>query len=187
MSSSYIFSSITFGKWKQQARALKRESGITHTEALEQIARSNKFKDWHHLIQEAKQNKITENAYLNGLIVAYDIKDAMDNWKANESFVEDYRAWHFCQKDIFEHYRTSDEEENEKPPVINEEYRQEFEEWMNNVFFFRFCGKNFPESSQTVLRLLNERCFFAPMYIWYTGKFIEPWRDLAVNGVLDMS
>jgi hypothetical protein len=25
------------------------------------------------------------------------------------------------------------------------------------------------------------------MFFWHHGKFIDPWRDLAVNGVLDMS
>jgi len=37
------------------------------------------------------------------------------------------------------------------------------------------------------LPLLSERCFFAPMFFWLHGQFIEPWRNLAVNGVLDMS
>lgn len=38
-------------KLKQDARALKRETGLTHTEALDQIARREGVQDWAHLMR----------------------------------------------------------------------------------------------------------------------------------------
>ena len=74
-----IFSSATFGKWKQEARALKRSSALPHHQALDQVAIAKGFDNWHHVVTEAKLNRLSEAAYRSGLVVAYDIKDAMDN------------------------------------------------------------------------------------------------------------
>lgn len=187
----YVFSSAIFGKWKQQARALKRSSDLTHNQALDQIAKANRFDNWFHLITEAKLNHISEAAFRSGLIVAYDIKDAMDNWIPDDSFVDDFRALHFCEKDIFAWYRRADDEaeddEKRAIPTDPAEYREGFEEWLMNVHLFRYVGTNLPASPRKVLPLLDERCFFAPMFFWHGGKFIEPWQDLAIDGVLDMS
>lgn len=64
---------------------------------------------------------------------------------------------------------------------------EDFDEWRMNIHFFRYIGPNLPSTPTKVLPLLNERCFFAPIFIWHGGKFIDPWRVLAVNDVLDMS
>lgn len=191
MGTQHIFSSVTFEKWKQQARALKRASGFSHHQALDQIAKANRFDNWHHVVTEAKLNRISETAYRSGLVVAYDIKDAMDNWIPDNSFIDDSRALHFCQEDIFTWYRQGDDEaegdEKCAIPTDQAEYREGFQEWLMNVNLFRYVGSDLPTTPRKVLPLLNERCFFAPMFFWHCGKFIEPFRDLAVDGVLDMS
>jgi hypothetical protein len=191
MHDQYIFPSVIFGKWRQEARALKRSTELSHHQALEQIAKQNQFASWRHVVAEAKLNRISESAYRTGLVVAYDIKDAMDNWSSDESFVDDFRAFHFCQGDIFEWYRRNDDEaegeERDAIPSDPADYREGFDEWLTNVHLFRYTGAALPPTPTKVLPLLNERCFFGPMFFWYRGRFVDPWRDLAVNGVLDMS
>jgi hypothetical protein len=181
MPKKYVFSVATFGKWKQQARALKRSGHMPHHQALDHIAKSKGFDNWHHLITEAKLNSDSGTAYRSGLVVACDIKDAMDSWNPDESFVDDSRVLHFCEQDIFAWYRRSDDEaegeEKAAIPTDPTEYREEFDEWLNNVYLFRYAGPSLPPTPTKVLPLLRERCF----------KFIDPSRDLAVNGFLNMS
>jgi hypothetical protein len=191
MHEEHIFSSVVFGKWRQEARALKRSSELSHHQALEQVAKEHRFASWRHVVTEAKLNRISESAYRTGLVVAYDIKDAMDNWNPDESFADDSRVLHFCEGDIFEWYRrTDDEAEGEERDAIPSDpagYLEDFEEWLNNVHLFRYTGAALPPTPTKVLPLLRRRCFFAPLFFWYRGRFVDPWRDLAVNDVLDMS
>ena len=191
MQTQYLFSSLAFGRWKQEARALKRSASVLHHEALLQVAKSKGFESWHHVVCEAKLNRSTETASRSGLIVAYDVKDATDHWVPDDSFVDDWRAFHFCEKDILSWYRRGDDEaegeEKEAIPSDPDEYLEQFEEWLANVSLFRYCGPTVPATPRAVLPVLNERCFFAPMFFWHRGQFIDPWRDLAVNGVLNMT
>jgi hypothetical protein len=187
----HVFSAATFGKWKQQARALKRSNGLPHHQALDQVAIAKGFDNWHHVVTEAKLNRLSETAYRSGLVVAYDIKDAMDNWLSDDSFVDDWRVLHLCKEEVLTWYRQNDDEADGEErlaiPTDPDEYLEEFDEWLTNVHFFRYCGSALPSTPTTALPLLDERCFFAPMFFWLRGRFIDPWRDLAVNGVLDMS
>lgn len=191
MHTNYIFSSATFGKWKQQARALKKSGDLSHVQALDHIARINRFDSWRHVVTEAKLNRISETAYRSGLLVAYDVKDAMDNWRSDDSFVDDFRAFEFCRADIFAWYQRGDDEAEDEErlaiPQDPSEYQEEFDEWLTNVHLFRYVGPVVPPTPWEVLPLLDDRCFFAPMFIWHRGKFIDPWRELTVDGVLDMS
>jgi hypothetical protein len=191
MHKQYVFSSAVFGKWKQQARALKRSSQLSHHQALDHVAKAHSFDNWHHVVTEAKLNCVSEKAYRSGIVVAYDIKDAMDNWVPDDSFVDDSRVYHFCENDIFAWYRRGDDEadgqERDTIPTDPTDYWEEFQEWLMNVYLFRYTGTSLPPTPMKVLPLLEERCFFGPMFFWYQGKFIDPWRDLAANKVLDMT
>jgi hypothetical protein len=187
MSQNYVFSSATFGKWKQKARNLKRAGSLSHHEALEQVAKANGFDDWHHVVTESKLNDVSETAYRSGLVVAYDIKDASDNWQSDDLFVDDYRVFEFCDADLFARYKRNDDEEGGERPTDEAEYREEYEEWRLNVFFFRYTGTTIPPTPRATLGLFDKRCFFPPMFFWHAGKFIEPFRDLSIDGVLNMS
>jgi hypothetical protein len=191
MQNQYLFSSLTFGRWKQEARALKRSTNLLHHQALEHVAKSKGFEDWHHVVREAKLNLTTEAAYRSGLLVAYDVKNAMDDWVPDDSFVDDWRALHFCANDVLAWYRRGDDEaegeEKHAIPSNPDEYQEEFENWLTNICLFRYCGPTVPATPRAVLPLLNERCFFAPMFFWHQGQFVDPWRDLAVDGSLDMT
>lgn len=191
MQNQYLFSSAIYGKWRQEARALKRSTNLTHHESLEQIAKSKGFANWHQVSSEAKINRASETSFRSGLIVAYDIKDAMDSWVPHDSFVDDSRALYFCEKDIFAWYSRNEEEAEEEEktatPIDPDEYQEEFNEWLFNVHFFRYVGADLPVSPTKALPLLSDRCFFGPMFFWLNGRFIDPWHDLAVDNFLDMS
>lgn len=191
MQTQHVFTNLAFGKWKQEGRSLKRSSVLSHNQALEQVAKSKGFESWHHLSHEAKQNWITETAFRSGLIVAYSLKDAMDSFDPSDIFVEDWRAYLFCEPSIRTWYATNNVDDE-----LDEEYRRtlasandpdEPDDWDSDVCLFRFCGSKLPATPRQVLPILGARCFFAPLFFWHKGRFVDPWQDLAINRVLDMS
>jgi hypothetical protein len=182
MQTNHLFSAAVFEKWKQQARQLKRSTNIAHHEALDALAQRNQFQDWHHVTVEAGLNRLSEKAIRQGFVVAYDVKEASESPLPDELFIEDWRAPHFADRDVFAWYVSGDEADS-GPMAVNEEYCQEYSEWAENLCYFRFCGP-MPQNVEEGMRILGERCFFPPVFVWFRGNFLEPWRDLAKDGVL---
>ena len=89
MRTKIIISSTDVEKLKQKARKLRKDSGISHHDALDLVAQSAGFNHWHHVSESAKTFKPTEQAYYFGVIIAMDIKDAMDFRDPSGRFVED--------------------------------------------------------------------------------------------------
>lgn len=50
------------GQLKKKAKMLKKEKGITHTEALNIVAQELKFRSWDHLM-ETHNNSVKEGKY----------------------------------------------------------------------------------------------------------------------------
>lgn len=191
MPTQFVFSASTFGKWKQEARAIKRATQISHNEALEQVAAAKGFESWHHLTHEAKLNSVTETALRRGLIVAYSLRDAMDSFDPGDIFLEDWRALSFCKDEIVAWYATNnDERDDDYVPIVtlgSYDVPEEPDDWSDDVCLFRYCGPTIPATPREALPIFDAQCFFAPLFFWHKGQFIDPWRDLAVNRVLDMS
>lgn len=190
MPNQYLFSALTFGKWKQEARAIKRSTQVPLHEALERVAKSKGFLSWHQLAHEAKQNQVTETAFRSGLIVAYSLKDAIDSFDTGEVFVEDWRATLFCDKDILAWYASKDDiDDDHGPSPTSDSWHDpdEPDDWEPDVCLFRYCGASFPATPRQALPIFDAHCFFAPLFFWHKGRFIDPWQDLAINGVLEMS
>jgi len=94
----YVVPSSLVEQFKQKARKLKRERDITHTEALEAVAHEAGFHHWKHVTEAAASTAPTEQAYLHGLIVAYDSKDADNGIGA--PLVADSIAGFFCEREL---------------------------------------------------------------------------------------
>jgi len=65
-------------KLKQRARKLKREQKIPHYEALELVARSARFANWHQVVEAHKAMQPTEHAVRDGVVIAMDVKEAVN-------------------------------------------------------------------------------------------------------------
>lgn len=177
MHTNIIFSTVTLQKWKQEARRLKKTRNLAHHDALDEVARQNQFADWHAVTVEARLNESSERALKSGLVAAYDIKDATESWKPDEKFVEDWRVPFFAEEALFKWYVAEDDAES-GPVQVDDEYREEYFEWMQNFGYFRWTGP-VPTTIKHAMALLNERCFFPPVFVWYNGQLIDPWRDLS--------
>lgn len=178
MAITYIVSSKTLSQLKQKARDLKKSSGIPHHAALEQVAKSFGLPNWHKVAESAEITAQTEKAYLSGLIVAFDMKDAGSFDPAN-TFVEDQQALEFCEKDLLASYRKACEDEGQPATEDEVEEYRHFE--LGNHVFFRYVGKDRPQSVREALDIVNAQSFWPPFYVWLNGNFHETYFENATN------
>ncbi len=185
MHTQYIIASADVEKLKQKARKLKRDSGISHHDALDQTAKAAGFNHWHHVSESANAFKPTEQAYYFGVIIAMDIKDAMDFRDPSGGFVEDPFAFALCADDIYAYSRAADEDGESAGDDPN--YKEDKEEWMQDRFmdyvFFRYTGSDIPESAEAVVAKVHEceSSFWLPEFIWHKGVFQERPSDHSLN------
>jgi len=183
MRTQIIISSANVEKLKQKARKIKKDSGIPHHEALNQVAKAAGFNHWHHVSESAKSFEPTEQAYFFGTIIAMDVKDAMDFRDLSGGFVEDPFASTFCADDIYAYIREADEDSDmvEDDPHYEEDKKDWVMDELMNFVFFRFTGTKVPENVDEVVKMVREYSFWPPEFIWHKGTFQECPSDTALN------
>lgn len=177
-----IISSADVEKLKQKARKLKKDGGTPHHEALDQVAQSAGFNHWHHVSESAKAFKPTEQAYYFGVLIAMDVKDAMDFRDPSGRFIEDDLAFALCADDIYAYSREVDDDEAADE---DRHYEEDKNEWMQdmlmNYIFFRYVGTDIPARVEDVVALVRECSFWPPEFIWHRGTFQESPSDHAID------
>lgn len=183
MRTQIIITSATVEKLKQKARKLKKDQGIPHHDALDQVAKAACFNHWHHVADSAKAFEPTEQAYYFGVIIAMDIKDAMDFRDPSGKFVEDSAAFALCADDIYNFIREADEDADML--ADDSHYEEDKREWMMdglmNYVFFRHNGTDLPSSVDEVVEIVNECSFWSPEFIWHKGTFQECPSNVALD------
>ena len=183
MRTQIIISSADVEKLKQKARKLKKDSGTPHHEALDQVAKIAGFNHWHHVSESAKTFKPTEQAYYFGVIIAMDVKDAMDFRDPSGSFVEDPFAFALCADDIYAYIREADDDGDSADD--DQHYAEDRGEWMQdeimNYVFFRYTGSTVAEQVNDVVAMVRECSFWPPVFIWHKGAFQESPSDEAID------
>lgn len=166
-------------KLKQQARKLKKEQGLSHREALDQVAKNLHYHHWHHVTEMAAITAPTEDAYRNGFLVAYDSSEAdLDS----DFLVEDDLSWYFCEEGLWETYlEIEDEEDPEFHYLPEQKQREYFMDFINDLVFFRYVGEKIPNSVDDALKLTNECSFWSPMYIWIKGQIYDTYGAPATD------
>lgn len=165
---------------KQRARKIKRERGIQHSVALELVAQSAHFDNWHQVVTAHRAMHATELAVREGVVIAMDSKEVAENCGAEiplpgESgrLVSDEKLAFFF-KEFF--YRTELEgvdEEDGRPnreKWSDEELHEFAEERIQDLVFYRFVGDTPPTDVLTVVNLVSEACFWGPEIVWIKGK-----------------
>lgn len=115
-----IISSATVERLKQKARKLKREKSIPHTQALDEIAVSAGFNHWHQVVQANDALKPSEVALSSGCVMAFDVKDGMDVDTSDGVLIEDHFLEMLTEKQLFEIYVNSPDEDDEQNRPIKE-------------------------------------------------------------------
>lgn len=158
---------------KQKARTLKKEQGLSHHEALNQIAKQFHYHHWHHVTEMAAITAPSEDAYRNGLLLAFDIKEA-DSFD-DELFIQDNLAPLFCEEELWKIYLEMDDEDEEFHELPESEQQEYFRDFMNNLVFYRYEGQNTPLTIEDTLKFVNEYSFWMPSYVWLKGKLYDTY------------
>lgn len=184
MKATFIVTSADLEKLKQRARQLKRNSGIPHHQALQDVAKTAGFHHWHHAVESAKVTDVTERAYYAGLLIAMDVKDAQD-FRPQDLFVEDEQAFLVCADDMRLALRISEVDDDDVPlfdAYSPEKFEEIFREDMMNYVFFRYAGKTPPRDVADALELVTQCSFWSPQYVWLRGDFINTYETPAEDG-----
>lgn len=184
MQRQILIDSASVEKLKQKARKLKKDSGMPHHQALDATAMDAGFAHWHHVSESAKALAPTETAYHFGIIIAMDVKDAMDFHDETGSFVEDPHAFALCADDLYRNLVDAVDEED--GVQFREKYSEsELKEWatddLMNYCFFRYTGNPIPEQIDDVMAHIRKCSFWPPVFIWFKGSFQESPSDNALN------
>ena len=157
-----IIPAAVVDRMRRKAKELKKHTGISHHEALDQVARADKyFRDWHHLIEHAKATELTEQALNAGFIIGMDRKDADFNHDRLKRFVRDERVASFI--------RSKFKEQHPKPWSDDEEF--DWEE-IEELIYFR-SNSIVPDTLEAALEICDEDFYFPPRYVRLRGKVID--------------
>jgi len=168
--------SIHVEKLKQKAKKLKKELGISHHEALDQIAKQFRYHHWHHVTEMAAITAPTEEAYRNGVLVAYDFSDISDCYMEESPFVEDNLAMYFCEDQLWQAYlEIDDDEEPEFHDLPEEERREYFADDYGRFVILRFTGADIPQDVEYVLKLTRKFTFWPPQFVWIKGNIYNTY------------
>ncbi|WP_107941256.1 hypothetical protein [Stenotrophobium rhamnosiphilum] len=165
MPDTYFFPSKAISRFKKRAKLIHRETGKTHNEALEEIARGFGLPNWHHLTLHADASRHCELAFANDLIVAYDLKEAENVDTA--LFTENLYLFGLCRKPLIARFRDGDEDKWEP------ESETEYERMADEYRLFVRTGGTAPEKLEDAVELVQSSSFFPPEVFWWKGTLYE--------------
>lgn len=179
MQRTLVITSPNVERLKQQARNIKKEKNIPHTQALDEVAREAGFNHWHHVTQSHELIRPAEEAFISGCVLVFDVKEGMDVGTSDGVIIEDHLLQVFCNKPLFELYINSPDEDDELNRPLREtqdieELRQWFEE--EDYMFFRLDDKAAKQPLKKILKLIREYSFWMPYYMWLDGKMIDTYH-----------
>lgn len=174
-----VISTVDFEKTKRKAKNLKRAIGISHSEALEQVAREAGFDNWHQVTLANNRMKPSEVAFKSGCVLVFDTRDGMDLDTSDGVFIEDLLLPHVCRDAVYDLVINSVDEEDPSELPIKEtlapsELEQWFEDVMEDSIFFRLREDLADRDELTVIAMLLERSFWLPRYMWLRGHEVDP-------------
>ena len=175
-----ITPSKTVEQLKQQARRLKASAALTHTEALERVARDAGYLHWKHVTLCATVTSYTEQAYARGLILAFEPEQGRRFEAAKTSFVRDYQAVHFCERDfrrIIPQFTEPDEDIKRIGDIYGpEELEEIIRGTMNGLLYFRYIGNPIPIDLEEFAELAPEAFYSGWEYVWIRGRMFDSFE-----------
>ncbi len=157
-----VFPSAAVENLRRKAKQLKKKTGVTHHEALDIVAREIfHLPDWHHFIEQAKANELSERALKAGLVIGIDAKDADFNLSRLIHFVPDERLVMFVHSEF--------EEQHPKP--WSENVKDMWEAY-DELVYFR-CKGAVPGTLEKTVKVYEKDFFFAPLYVRLKGKVLQ--------------
>lgn len=156
-----VIPSATVERLRRKAKKLKKDTGVSHHDALDLVARDMRFPDWHHVIEAAKATEPSEQAFKAGLVIGVDRKEIDGvNLSRLTHFTLDEQAIIFLL--------TEYEKRHPKPWTEDDEFGAlDFE----GLAYFRPKGV-VPGTLEETLKVCQEDFFWPPWYVRLRGKVV---------------
>lgn len=179
-------------KAKQKARQLKKETGIKHTEALEQVMPkiSGYHVTWKMFSDWAAETKPDYEALHNGIVIGIDMKDSMDYTDDHgEAVFKRGEFIHMLAAPIlFNEFENRIVEEcDEDQENLGKKYKDAYEEnelkewfsdYINGMEFFRpVRSLDLEEEYDFLCELIHQAFFFGPIIVMHQGKVVGPTTE----------
>jgi|SRR6056297_104117 len=176
----YYLSSKTMSMLKQRARVLKRNTSMSHTEALEFVAIDVGMPHWKAVTEAAARYQSFEQAMRVGLVVAFDPSESPDStttpgslrqWEPglDHCLLEELRNWWAA---LPAEYEDDSERRPNREILSTEEIDAACEDLFGALHVFIL--PKIPLSmtlAQILEKLVYPDTFFAPWFVWLRGRF----------------
>lgn len=170
-----VITTVYVHRLKQKARKLKREKNITHTQALDEVAKGAKFNHWHEVVKANSYINPAENALANGCVLAFESKVGMDIDTSDGVLIEDQFLQMLTRAELFEIYSNFTEEDDTgrqlKEIYSENELKEHFESECDFVYFRLKDPTN--KTISDILELIKKYSFWPADYIWLNGELID--------------
>jgi hypothetical protein len=169
---------------KKHAKILKKEENITHSEALECVAKQIDFNHWHDVTISNKKIRDAEEAFKKGCVIGFDVKDGLDTL-SDDFFIQDSLLEVVGEKHIFKVCCNTIDPDDSKGRTFKETLSsEELEEYFRenySFWYFRLSAKalQYYPTIEKMLNFVLERFYFPPMICFVEGKQIDVFKVLA--------
>ena len=156
-----FLTTVVFEKLKQEARRRKNNTPtLTHRRALDIVAVEAGFSRWQEVVEARERMIPVESALREGLVVAYDVKDAGDIEEGQE-LINELVLPSMCTGKVTADLRAYDPEEPLEPSDI--------EEYTESLVFYRAAPSSALDDEMSILFFLERICFHPPRHVWWKG------------------
>ncbi|QYK05822.1 plasmid-related protein [Shewanella zhangzhouensis] len=172
-----VISSQNVERLKQLARKLKREQSIPHHQALEIVAINAGFNHWKEVTESHSRYLPTETAFLSGVVLAFDLKEASELSVIDSALIRDHLLEVFTENSLRLYHRNLEDEDDNEGRTLGETLSDvELDDDFRHFACFEHYRLN-PEISlntvEEVLELARKYSFWPPEFIWIRGKLID--------------
>lgn len=191
MSKSHLYQTKPIGinSIKREAKTLKKTSGLSHTEALDVVAKKKGFNHYHHAIKTWEVHLDRVKCCTKGIILIYDCKEG-DEFHCDDSvFKEEDWLEHYLKpilleslgNELYPNEHESDGKTMYKDVVTKESIESEYHDTYHSSRYF-CCTQ--PEQFITIEELndaVRKYCFWGISEIIINGKYINYQFDHSIE------
>ena len=177
---------IMLNRIKREAKALKKSSDLTHTQALDVAAKNQGFNHYHHAVKLWDEHLEKVKHCTEGIILIFESNEGEDFNCYDGLFKSDDSLFHTLKplllEDIgnelnYDEHDNNDGKTRRKDVVTKELIEEEYQDVYGSKYYF-FCTKQEQfETFEELIDVVREYCFWGMGEAIINGKYIGLYGD----------